>query len=241
MLSRAAGASRSAIANDHGSTLPPDLEPDVGCNYHIAPVARRIPRPTGARVGSALAAPAAFSHSTASRLPPSREPPRAVPGRRKAVSGCAMLTREDHHALQVWCAQSNIAAHRMQLSAPQLEHMRERHRRLGRGRLRRARGASRSLSRASGITPVYRWFTFLRSLIPSSASRNLRLLAAGVCTRNCVGTSERRSLCLPQRRTYRAAAVPCWCRIRGWMRPGLSGRLRAVLLPSPPPVACRPM
>jgi hypothetical protein len=178
MLSRAAGASRSAIANDHGSTLPPDLEPDVGCNYHIAPVARRIPRPTGARVGSALAAPAAFSHSTASRLPPSREPPRAVPGRRKAVSGCAMLTREDHHALQVWCAQSNIAAHRMQLSAPQLEHMRERHRRLRRGRLRRARGASRSLSRASGITSVYRWFTFLRSLIPSSASRNLRLLAA---------------------------------------------------------------
>ena len=47
------------------------------------------------------------------------------------------------------------------------------------------------------------------------------------------------SPCLRQRRTHRAA-VPCWCRIRGWMRPGSGARWRAVPLPSPPPLACRP-
>ena len=29
-----------------GSTLPPDLEPDLGCDYSIATVARRNPAPT---------------------------------------------------------------------------------------------------------------------------------------------------------------------------------------------------
>ena len=38
-----------------------------------------------------------------------------------------MLPHADHQALQIWCAQSSVAAHRMQLGAPQLEHMRERH------------------------------------------------------------------------------------------------------------------
>jgi hypothetical protein len=37
------------------------------------------------------------------------------------VSECAVLTRDDHQALQVCPAQPNLAAHRMRLSAPQLD------------------------------------------------------------------------------------------------------------------------
>ena len=61
MLFCAAGAIALGHRHDRGVTLPPDPEPDLGCNYRIAPVARRTLRPTvlgGLR--SALASQDAF-------------------------------------------------------------------------------------------------------------------------------------------------------------------------------------
>jgi hypothetical protein len=51
---------------------------------------------------------------------------------------------------------------------------------------------------------------------------------------------RKRSPCLRERRTH-GAAVSCWWRIRGWMRPGLGGRWRAAPFLPPPPLAYRPM